>query len=495
MRLTDNQLIALFTDVAVTDVAVTDVAVTDVALTDVALTDVALTDVAVTDVAVTDVAGADNIVLFDDRLSPHLRQRIVHSLAPDSIQPACVLYPQTIAELSKAIALSYKHQLRVLPCGNASKLDWGGLVSRADIVISTSQLNHVIEHCVGDLTVTVEAGVKYQDLQAQLATEGQFLAIDPPYAASATIGGILATASAGSLRHRYNGVRDMCLGIEFVRSDGEVVKAGGRVVKNVAGYDLMKLLTGSYGTLGIASRITFRLYPLPEYTQIAVVTGAAEAIAIAQQTISTSVMTPTACDLLSASAIANLGLGQGMGLAIQFSSLKASVIEQCDRVMMLAKELNLQVRMIDKTQEFWRLLEMLMWQGELRNLDQATNIQSKNHHVVCKLGILPSAAVSIFQQCEQIFNNQAYYLQIHTGSGLGVLRMEDSQDLAKIAEQITKVRSISESHNGFLTILEAPHELKYQNNVWGYTGNASDLMNKIQQKFDPRGLLSPSRLF
>lgn len=450
MRLTDNQLIALFTDLL----------------------------------------GGDRLVLFD-RLAANLHDRIVDSLTPDSLAPACVIYPKTIAELSKAIALAYEHRLRVLPCGKATKLDWGGLVSRADVVISTSRLNQVIEHCVGDLTVTVEAGVKYQDLQAVLAKQGQFLAIDPPYAADATMGGLLATGSAGSWRHRYNSVRDMCLGIEFVRSDGEVVKAGGRVVKNVAGYDLMKLLTGSYGTLGIVSRITFRLYPLPEYTKIVVITGSTEAIAQAQQKISTSVLTPMACDLLSASVTSQLGLGEDMGLAIQFSGLKASAIEQGDRLITLGKELNLHTQIIDEVQEFWQSLEMLMWQGDRRNW--ATS--SGQNHVVCKIGVLPSVSVSVLQQCQQIFSNQSCYFQIHTGSGLGVLRLDDGHDLVAIAEQIDQVRTLVESHSGFLTILEAPHELKFNQNVWGYTGHAGDLMSKIQQQFDPRGLLSPSRLF
>jgi glycolate oxidase FAD binding subunit len=449
----------------------------------------------------TDLLGVDNVVLCD-RITPNLHHRIVSSLTPDSLSPVCVLYPQTIAKLSAAIAIAYEHRLRVLTCGNATKLDWGGLVSRADVVISTSKLNRVIEHCVGDLTVTVEAGVRYQDLQTVLAKEGQLLAIDPPYSANATIGGILATGSAGSLRHRYNSVRDMCLGIEFVRADGELVKAGGRVVKNVAGYDLMKLLTGSYGTLGIASRITFRLYPLPEYTQIVVVTGPAEAIAIAQQKIITSVLTPTACDLLSATAIADLGLGQDMGLVLQFSSLKASVIEQCDRIAMLAKELNLEFQILGEAKEFWELLEILIWQDELRNLAEP----DENDHVVCKLGILPSASVAFLQECEKVFEDQSYYLQIHAGSGLGVLRVEDLHDLDTIAEQIAKVRSIAESHSGFLSILESPHALKFNNttlgkasnnleNVWGYRGNARDLMIKIQQQFDPKGFLSCNRLY
>lgn len=453
VRLTDNQLVALFTELL----------------------------------------GNDQVIAFAS-IESYLHDQIVQSLTPDSLPPACVIYPQSIDELSKAIALAHEHRLRVLPCGNATKLDWGGLVSRADIVVSTSRLNQVIEHCVGDLTVTVQSGVKYQDLQAVLAKEGQFLAIDPPYEADATIGGILATGSAGSLRHRYNSVRDMCLGIEFVRSDGEVVKAGGRVVKNVAGYDLMKLLTGSYGTLGIASTITFRLYPLPEFTQIVLVTGAAEAIAQLQQKISKSVLTPTACDLLSASAIAKLGLGQGLGLVIQFSSLKISVIEQCDRVANLAKELNLQVQIIDEVTDFWRSLENLLWQNKLHNIEQLP----ANQAVVCKLGILPSASTSLIQQCEQIFGNQAYVLQIHAGSGLGILQVESGQDF-QIVEKLAKFRSIVESQSGFLTILEAPLDLKFNNkisgNVWGYIGNARDLMIKIQQQFDPRGLLSPARLF
>jgi glycolate oxidase FAD binding subunit len=276
-----------------------------------------------------------------------------------------------------------------------------------------------------------------------------------------------------------------------VRADGEVVKAGGRVVKNVAGYDLMKLLTGSFGTLGIASRITFRLYPLPEFTQIVVVTGTAEAIAQAQQKIGTSVLTPTACDLLSATAIADLGLGQGIGLVLQFASLKASVIEQCDRIAVLAKELNLEVQMLGTAEEFWELLEIMIWQEDLRNSDQSEDDAS----MVCKLGVLPSASVSFLQECEQIFDEQSYYLQIHAGSGLGVLRLEDVQDLGAIANQISKVRSIAESHSGFSTILEAPHELKFKANVWGYTGNAIDVMDKIRQQFDAQGLLSPDRMF
>ncbi len=454
----------------------------------------------------TDLLGGDRLILSNSPNHAQLLQRITQSLTPDSLAPACILYPQSIAELSKIMAIAYEQRLRVLPCGNATKLDWGGLVSRADLVVSTSRLNQVIEHCVGDLTVTVQAGVKYQDLQDLLAKQGQFLAIDPPYSANATIGGILATGSAGSLRHRYNGVRDMCLGFEFVRSDGELAKAGGRVVKNVAGYDLMKLLTGSYGTLGIATTITFRLYPLPEFTQIVLMTGTSEAIAQAHQTISTSVLTPIAYDLLSATAIAQISSefnldnsqGKNIGLAIQFASLKTSVLEQSDRLAKLAQELGLNLQIIPEHQKFWQSLAATMWRDDLRNCD-------RQDHLVCKLGLLPSTAIATVQQCQEIFAGSDFAaMQIHMGSGLGILRVEGITDIAAIATQIVKVRNITESCGGFLSILEAPPALKFDNktlgtasnleNIWGIRSNARDLMVKIQQQFDPRGLLSCDRM-
>ncbi len=445
----------------------------------------------------TDSLALERVIPSDRLKNDHvgLYDRIVQSLAPDSIEPACAIYPQTIAELSQAITIANDQHLRILPVGSGTKLDWGGLVSRADVVVSTAKLDQIVEHCVGDLTVTVEAGVNYQQLQAILAKEGQFLAIDPAYADVATVGGIVATGSAGSLRHRYNGVRDMCLGIEFVRSDGQVVKAGGRVVKNVAGYDLMKLLTASYGTLGVISSLTFRLYPLPEYTQVVVLTGEDAAIAQAQKIISASVLTPVTFDLLSRSAIAALGYGDRTGLALQFANLKSSVIDQGDRLYQIAKTLGLQIQIIGAAEvdDFWQRLNQVFWQPKRRQI-----LSQENHDVVCKFGLLPTSAISMIQQCQQIWTEQEHHLQIHLGSGLGILRLENIPDLAIASAQIEQVREITQASSGFLTILEAPHRLKFHQNVWGDRQNHGvnsgvDLMQKIRQQFDPQGLLSPDR--
>jgi glycolate oxidase FAD binding subunit len=161
----------------------------------------------------------------------------------------------------------------VRPVGGGTKLEWGSPAPAGDVVdIETGGLDRIAEHNVGDFTAVLDAGVRLADAQAAFAAEGQMLALDPPLGASegATIGGMVATADSGPLRHRYGGVRDLIVGITVVLSDGTVAKAGGKVIKNVAGYDLSKLFTGSFGTLGLIGSVSVRLHPKPDLTATAV---------------------------------------------------------------------------------------------------------------------------------------------------------------------------------------------------------------------------------
>ncbi|MFM6277764.1 MAG: FAD-binding oxidoreductase, partial [Dolichospermum sp.] len=186
----------------------------------------------------TSILGGENTVICWENLASGQKQNLEQSIDSKSY-PICVVYPHSQAELAAVITTANSHQWRVLACGSGSKINWGGLAKNIDIVVSTERINQLIEHAVGDLTVTVEAGMKFAHIQEILAKSGQTLALDPAFPESATIGGIVATADTGSLRQRYGGVRDQILGITFIRADGEIAKAGGRVVKNVAGYDLM----------------------------------------------------------------------------------------------------------------------------------------------------------------------------------------------------------------------------------------------------------------
>lgn len=382
--------------------------------------------------------------------------------------PQGMVYPDSLNQLAAIMQTAAAYQWKVLLCGNGTKLNWGGAVQAADIVVSTQALDHLVEHAAGDLTVTVEAGMKLAELQAILAKSNQFLPLDPSYPKTATIGGIIATADTGSWRHRYGSVRDFVLGITFVRADGEVAKAGGRVVKNVAGYDLMKLFTGSYGTLGVLGQVTLRVYPQPEASQTLITTGDPEAINRITQTLLTSTLTPTAVDLLTPKVVQRLGMANGLGLVVRFQSVQPSVIQQGKAVGEIGEKFGLQVNQLENSEEqhYWQNLQQLFH-------------PAKPGDMVCKLGILPNQTVEFLRSWDSL-------AIIHAGSGLGRLQSQD-------VEKVSQARQYCQMHQGFLTLLEAPQEIKQQLEPWGYTGNALQVMRRLKQKFDPNALLNPGR--
>lgn len=406
------------------------------------------------------------------------RQEQIKRAIASTTTPSCVVYPRTQAELAAVIADADSNNWRVLPFGSGSKISWGGLAKNVQVLVSTERLNQLIQHAVGDLTITVEAGTKFADIQKTLAAVGQFLALDPSTPQSATIGGIVATADTNSLRQRYNSVRDQLLGISFVRADGQITKAGGRVVKNVAGYDLMKLFTGSYGSLGIITQVTFRVYPLPKAFGTVVLSGEAEAIASAISIIRSSALTPTKADLLSTQLVANLDIGKGLGLVTRFGSLSESVKEQSSRLVEVGQKLGLQ------SATYTDRDEVELWQ------QLSTQIQNTqpNQTITCKIGVLPSTAVATLNQLDRIAPQQGIGL-IHAGSGLGLLKF----DSAIRTNTVLQMRTHCQTQGGFLTVLEAPVTFKQQLDVWGYRGNALELMRRIKQQFDPKNILSPYR--
>ena len=421
-------------------------------------------------------------VLSGEQADPKLQEQISLAINPAAatVPPVeCIVYPSTQAELAAVMACACRQRWRVLPCGMGSKLDWGGLAAGADLVVSTARLNRLVDHAVGDLTVTAEAGMGFADLQSVLKAKGQFLALDPTWPETATLGGIVATADAGSLRQRYGGVRDMLLGLSFVRADGQMAKAGGRVVKNVAGYDLMKLLTGSYGTLSIISQVTFRVYPLPDASATVVLVGEGDAIATLTQTLLSSALTPVAVDLLSSQLVSALELGSGLGLAIQFQSVAESVQEQSKRLLELAQSLSLQSNLYSAAEE------TALW----KRLKQQIHSATPGSTIRCKIGVLPTEAVTSLQQLDRDFPQAALGL-IHAGSGLGCLQLQAE---GTQAAKIMALRSHLQTKGGFLSVLQAPSYLKQQLDIWGYSGNALPLMQKIKQKFDPQVLLRPKR--
>src|SRR5271155_4531138 len=194
-----------------------------------------------------------------------VRDSIRSATAADAVagvQPRLVLEPANEQQLAAALRVANEAGLALIPRGVGTKLGWGNPPNRADVILSTARLNKIIEHPWADLTVSVEAGSTIATLQSALARHGQRLALDALWPERATIGGILSTNDSGALRLRFGALRDLIIGVTLALPDGTLASSGGKVVKNVAGYDLPKLATGAYGTLGVITRATFRLHPL-----------------------------------------------------------------------------------------------------------------------------------------------------------------------------------------------------------------------------------------
>src|SRR5712671_7023975 len=199
-------------------------------------------------------------------MAKHVRMAATND-ALGGVQPSLVVEPGSEQELGKVLKLANAAGLAVIPRGGGTKLEWGNSPVRADVILSTARLNRVLEHPWADLTVSVEAGCTIANLQEALAKHGQRLALDALRPKSATVGGVLSTNDSGALRLRFGSLRDLVIGVTVALADGTLASSGGKVVKNVAGYDLPKLATGAFGTLGIITRAVFRLHPLPRNTR------------------------------------------------------------------------------------------------------------------------------------------------------------------------------------------------------------------------------------
>ncbi len=388
--------------------------------------------------------------------------------------PLQIDLPTTGAELAELLTIVDRDRTPILVAGNSSKLNWGGLVPSAGSIVSTQKLDRLIAHAVGDLTVTVEAGMKFATLQSILAAAGQFLPLDPAYPDRATIGGIIATADTGSLRHRYGGVRDLLLGISFVRADGKIAKAGGRVVKNVAGYDMMKLFTGSYGTLGILTEVTVRVYPLPVTSGTVILTGAVERLVKVAKILLASALTPIAVDVLSTAFSQHLEISNTPSLVVKFATLPESIAQQSAQLLEIAKSEGL------KGGSWQGEQEQQLWSGIQTGIWGTTPIG-------CKLGVRSTAVVETIATLDRLTDRTATGV-IHLASGIGACALSESAT-------ILPLRRHCEAASGFLSVLQAPVEVKQQIDVWGYGGNALPLMQAIKHQFDPHNLLNPHRCF
>jgi glycolate oxidase FAD binding subunit len=377
------------------------------------------------------------------------------------------LEPQDASELAAILGEATRAKTPVGIRGGGTKSEWG--TASPGLQISTARLNQLVSHRHGDLTATVEAGAVLADVNRLLGHHRQWIPLDPPWPDRATIGGIVATNDSGPRRHRFGAPRDLIIGVEIARADGVRAKAGGIVVKNVAGYDLSRLMTGSFGCLAVILSATFKLYPLPEASRTVVVdlpsTAAAGALVAA---LNASQLTPTAVEIQSSP----------LRLLVRFESTEPSVDEQSTRTVRLAEEAGgraVAIRNADELRE---------WQAHAERPWRAAG-------TVLKLTTLPAALTETLEAVTRAAGDCE--IEIAGRAGLGVLLVRlDGPNQAQ-ARAIGALRERCQPGAGSVVVLRASDELRSSIDVWGPMGDAFGVMQAVKRSFDPHGILNPGR--
>ncbi len=409
--------------------------------------------------------------------------------AIDGLLPRLVITPNTVDEVAQAVALAAEHGLTVLARGGGSRINVGGLPEQIDVLLETSKLTRLLEYEAPDLTCHAEAGLTLAALQAQLARHGQWLALDPSDAEQATLGGILASNASGPKRLRYGTARDLLIGLRVVQANGEIAHSGGRVVKNVAGYDLNKLYIGSLGTLGIIVEANFKLQPLPaiERTVLLTFPNAHDAMQTVIAILG-SLLTPSAIELIDAGAANDMsnffGLNlptSGYTLAVNFEGGSVSVNRQIDEVLLIARRNNA-LMSDDVTGEaqnrFWDVV---------REHTQGT--------VTCKAAMLVSQVTPYLQKVEQICRRHELEAAIvaHAGNGILYIELRPGDATPRIVEAVAELRIHAQEVRGSMVVERCPVDLKRRINVWGEPGSDFSLMQRLKRQFDPKGTFVKGR--
>ena len=391
--------------------------------------------------------------------------------AVEGVEPDFVVEPGSIEEISDVMKLAASEDLAVAPRGGGTKMHIGDPPRRLDLVVSTAGMNEVLEHTPGDQIVRVEAGIKLEDLQEHISDSDQMLAIDPPES-GATVGGIVATNSSGPRRYRYGTVRDLIIGITVVLHDGTVAKAGSKVVKNVAGYDLSKLYTGSLGTLGVIATANFRLHPRPGAARtVAVeVTDPQQAQAAAQSIVHSQVEA-TAVEL-------HYGENEKL-LAVLLESIAGGIDAKAETASFHLKQFG-EVRTLSD-EEADRL-------GPL-TLSEVTD------EAVLKIGAPPVDLASVLESVLGAAERKGLAhprITGHAGTGVTLVGFSgDNEDGA--AGFVEEMREIWVRRGGNVTLQRAPLTLKQRVSTWDNGGDYLGLVRRVKEKFDPRGGMNPGR--
>ena len=446
--------------------------------------------------------------------------------AVDHLIPRAVVFPKDTKQVSRVVEFANRRDLAVVPWGSGTKMSMGNPPKRVDLVVCTSRMNQMLDVDTANLTITVEAGVKFRDIQARLATEddrcylpletlvteadeficsdrsksGCFLPMDPPFGNEATIGGIVASNSSGPRRLLYNLPRDTILGVRLVNPAGAIVGSGGKTVKNVSGYDISKLMVGSMGSLGILCEMTFKLLPLPEKMETLLISfgSFSDASAFSECIFETSLL-PAAVEVMNHKAYSHLNTEgipdvspDGYVSAIALEGVEQAVNRMRSEMLSMAKangaRSNASLEEVEH-RSFW-----------LRVSDLASTLANNFSCVIkARLNYPISDWKGIVESAEMILSraNLDHTIQVHAGSGICMTNLlvdrNDAESTDRAVEAMNILVARCREVEGNLVIQSAPAEVKGRLKIWGEIGSDFVVMKRIKEQIDPSGIMSPGR--
>lgn len=432
-----------------------------------------------------------------------LEDKALEGYSVDGKTPGAVVCPDSVDIMASLVRFASEHGLAVVPRGNGSKMGVGHTPERVDLVVSLERLDRIVEHEPADQTATIQAGIRFEDLQHQLGMQGQYVALDPAHRESCTLGGVVATNSSGLLRWTYGTARDMVIGVRVIHADGSIVKSGGKVVKNVAGYDLNKLYIGSLGSLGILAEVTLKLQPLPESRQIIigrfpfVSTVMDAAFSVLDAPIMPSfleVANPVPLGILARKASGGFG-DAGFPVIVGAIGAEETVSWQMDEAERLFHKLGaVQVNRLGG-EGFEMAMEVLQEfpTGQVVPRGMLPG-------VVARASVTPEDIGTLYELAENLCQKSALGCGMvsHFGNGAVIFvfyqdQPFDASHLDVLARIIKELQDKAGELGGSFLVEHAPVSLKKLIAVWGPPREEWAVMRALKQRFDPQHTLNPGR--
>ncbi len=400
------------------------------------------------------------------------------------------VFPTSEVEIAAVLKYANDHGKTITVMGGGTKRGFGGLTESADILLSLANYKGIVEHTVGDMTLTVKAGTTFQELQDYTAKYKQRVSLDPAWPELATIGGIVVANDSGPKRLGYGSSRDVVIGLRNVYPDGTVIRSGGKVVKNVAGYDMNKLFIGAMGTLGVVSEVTVKLRPLAKCESLILVCfpeGDLDAIRTFSKMLLDSMLEPVTLELLNPSLSKKLGGQLTYTLAVSFEDVESSVRYQEKFVQSIQPPgTSMDILSQEEAQNFWQQFNTICPHG-------AQAYTGEEIEASLKIGVVNLDVLAVIRESEALKDSFHLQVEAHGGLGHGLCQVNLTGKSEDVVAAIQHLRNRITRLGGYVVVKHLPFSLRQQVDVWGEKPSYFFLLEGIKSKVDPNRILNPNR--